>query len=143
MESSAQPAAVPSSPAPSSAEAEAVASPSSSAGPSAPAAEAEIATLLEKLSAYVEGEAEISIEDYRLLHAMNMAAAERYSDMAESSAGLVAYAERLQSKCDAMLPQLAHIDMLEAQVGQLEGAVAQLDSYTRRLESKFAELDAP
>ena len=115
----------------------------SSAGSSAPAAEAHIATLLEKLAAYVKGEAEISVEDYRLLQAMNIASAERYSSMAESSAGLVAYAERLQAKCDAMLPQLSQIGVLEAQVGELEGAVEQLDSYTRRLESKFAALGAP
>ena len=72
-------------------------------------AEAHIAALLEKMAAYVEGEAEISIEDYRLLRAMNLAAAERYSSMAESSAGLVAFAQRLQSKCDAMAPQLTQV----------------------------------
>ena len=99
--------------------------------------------MLAKLSAYVEGEAEISIEDYRLLQAMNLAAAERYSGMAEYSTGLVATAERLQTKCEAMLPQLGQIDVLEAQVSELEGAVEQLDNYTRRLESKFGALQAP
>ena len=113
------------------------------AGPSAPSpgpAEAHLAALLGKMAAYVEGEAEISVEDYRLLETMNLAAAERYSGMAESSAGLVAFAERLQSKCDAMLPQLAQIDVLEQQVAELEGAVEQLDSYTKRLESKWQRL---
>ena len=99
--------------------------------------------LLEKLAAYVEGEAEISIEDYRLLQAMNLAATERYSGMAEESAGLVGFAQKLQSKCEAMMPQLAQIDVLEAQVAELEGAVDQLDSYSKRLESKYASLQAP
>ena len=69
--------------------------------------------MLAKVSAYVEGEAEISIEDYRLLKAMNLAAAERYSNMADYSSGLVALAERLQTKCEAMLPQLAQVRVLQ------------------------------
>ena len=69
------------------------------------------------MAAYVEGEAEISVEDYRLLETMNLAAAERYSGMAESSAGLVAFAERLQSKCDAMLPQLAAVRIQSVGLG--------------------------
>ena len=85
----------------------------SSAGAAAAAppddAGAHLAALLEKMAAYVEGEAEVSLEDYRLLRAMNMAAAERYSDMAESSAGLVAFAERLQTKCETIMPQLAQV----------------------------------
>ena len=63
--------------------------------------------MLAKMAAYVEGEAEISVEDYRLLQSMNLAAAERYGNMAEYSAGLVAFAERLQSKCEDMVPQLS------------------------------------
>ena len=108
------------------------------APPSEP--EAALAVMLEKMSAYAEGEAEVSIEDYRLLKAMNDAAAERYRDMSEYSAGLVTLAEKLHTKCDAMMPQLAQIDALEAQVGELESAVQQLDGYTRRLEAKFSAL---
>ena len=95
-----------------SSEAASSAQPSSSAALEAPTeapTEAHFAVLLEKMAAYVEGEAEISIEDYRLLRAMNLAAAERYSGMAESSADLVAFAERLQTKCETMLPQLAQV----------------------------------
>ena len=66
--------------------------------------------MLTKMSKYVEGEAEISVEDYRLLQAMNLAAAERYSNMAEYSAGLVTFAERLQGKCEEMMPQLAQVN---------------------------------
>ena len=65
--------------------------------------------MLAKIAAYVEGEAEMSLEDYRLLEVMNCAAAERYSGMADYSSGLVAFAERLQTKCDDMLPQLAQV----------------------------------
>ena len=55
-------------------------------------------------------------QDYRLLRSMNLAAAERYSEMAASSAGLVSFAEGLQAKCVALMPQLAQIDVLDAQV---------------------------
>ena len=79
----------------------------SASTPASPAATPELADMLAKMAAYVEGEAEISVEDYRLLQSMNLAAAERYGNMAEYSAGLVTFAERLQSKCDDMMPQLA------------------------------------
>lgn len=102
--------------------------------------EAALAAMLAKMAAYVEGEAEVSIEDYRLLKAMNDAAADKYSHMAEYSEGLVELAAKLQKKCELMMPQLAQIDDLEAQVGELEGAVAQLDAYTKRLEAKFMAL---
>ena len=89
--------------------------------------------------------------------------------MAEYSSGLVKSAENLQGKCEDLLPQLAQvrlrsenfahalrrrvttafpgvvpalmqIDVLEAQVGELESAVEQLDSYSKRLEMKFSAL---
>ena len=141
----------------------------SSASSTSPAATDAIADMLTKMAAYVKGEAEISVEDYRLLQAMNLAAAERYSTMAEYSSGLVKSAENLQGKCEDLLPQLAQvrlrsenfahalrrrvttgfpgvvpalmqIDVLEAQVGELESAVEQLDSYSKRLEMKFSAL---
>ena len=126
-----------------------------------------IAAMLAKLASYVQGEAEISVEDYRLLQAMNLAAAERYSHMADYSTGLVEMAARLQNRCEAMMPQLAQVlflqslscrgrrvpnsdhsfasqvDVLEAQVGELESAVEQLDSYSKRLEAKFVALQGP
>jgi hypothetical protein len=108
--------------------------------PPAEFAMAPIEEMLNKLAAYVAGEAEMSIEDYRLLESMNLAAAARYREMAEYSSGLVAFAERLQSKTNDIQPQLAQIDVLEAQVGELECAVEQLDAYTLRLERKFVEL---
>ena len=106
------------------------------------AAQEPVAAMLDKVAAYVKSEAEMSLEDYRLLESMNLAAAAQYSGMAEYSAGLVTYAERLQHKCDDLMPQLAQIDALEAQLVELEDAVGQLDSYSRRLESKFVALQA-
>ena len=94
-----------------------------------------------KLSAYVAGEAELTAEDYRLLQTMNITAADKYSEMAGYAAGLVAFADQLNGKYTELVPQLAQIDAMEAQVGELEHAVAQLDSYSRRLEAKFQSLD--
>ena len=101
--------------------------PEASSGPHHTPPPAEFATapieeMLNKLATYVAGEAEMSIEDYRLLESMNLAAAARYREMAEYSSGLVAFAERLQSKTNDIQPQLAQID------------------YTLRLERKFVDL---
>ena len=65
--------------------------------------------MLAKVAAYVEGEAQMSVEDYRLLQAMNVRAAERYNGMADYASGLVAFAQRLQTKCDDILPQLDQV----------------------------------
>ena len=78
-----------------------------------------------------------------LLQAMNITAADKYSEMAGYAAGLVAFADQLNGKYEELVPQLAQIDAMEAQVGELENAVAQLDSYSRRLEAKFQSLDVP
>ena len=115
-----------------------VASLPDTAAPAGSPAEAAAAEMMAKLAAYIESEVNVSTEDYNLLAAMNRAAAARYSGMAEHSTSMVAFAERLQSKCKDMLPQLEQIDVLEAQVSQLEGAVEQLDNYSRRLEAKFS-----
>ena len=73
--------------------------------------------MLAKMSKYVEGEAELSTEDYRLLQAMNITAADKYSEMAGYAAGLVAFAEQLDGKYRELAPQLAQIDAMESQVG--------------------------
>ena len=74
--------------------------------------------MLTKMSKYVEGEAELSTEDYRLLQAMNITAADKYSEMAGYAAGLVAFAEQLDGKYRELAPQLAQIDAMESQVGR-------------------------
>mmetsp|Transcript_836 Transcript_836/g.1377 ORF Transcript_836/g.1377 Transcript_836/m.1377 type:complete len:120 (+) Transcript_836:14-373(+) len=96
--------------------------------------------MLSKVSQYLAGEVDLSVEDYRLLRSMNMAAADKYSEMADYAAGLVAFAEQLQSKSADILPQLEQISVLSDQVIELEAAVQQLDSYSKRLEAKFVSL---
>lgn len=77
-------------------------------------AEAAAQTMLSKISRYVAAEADLSLEDYRLLQAMNLAAADRYGSMADYSSGLVAFAERLRAKYDEMLPQLAQVTSMRS-----------------------------
>eukprot|EP00966_Prymnesium_polylepis_P129386 2992550-Prymnesium_polylepis.1 len=72
-------------------------------------AEAAASEMLQKIAHYIAGETDLSLEDYRLLQSMNLAAADRYGEMADYSSGLVAFAERLQAKCDAMLPHLSRV----------------------------------
>ena len=76
-----------------------------------------VATMLNDLSQYLQSEAELSVEDYRLLQSMNLAAAEKYGDMAEEAAGLVSFAQHLQARSASLLPQIQQIDELSQQVG--------------------------
>ena len=71
--------------------------------------EAAAAKMLGSIGRYVEGEAELSLESYRLLQSMNIATADRYGAIADYSAGLVAFAQRLQAKTDSTTPQLAQV----------------------------------
>lgn len=121
----------------------AAASAASSAAAAPPSPLPAVDDLLRTMAAYAEAEADASLDDYRALTELNRAAAARYGGMAEYSAGLVAFADRLQAKCAEMAPQFAQIDALEAQAAELEGAVEMLDAYSRRLEAKFGALQAP
>ena len=96
--------------------------------------------MLAKITTYAQSEAEMSLEDYRLLEAMNLAAAAQYSGMADYASGMMSFAEHLQCKSNEILPQMAQIDILEGQLVELEDAVGQLDGYSRRLEAKFQAL---
>ena len=122
------------------------------------------------MSAYLAGEAQVSVENYRLLESMNMAAAKQYKGMSEYTADLAGFADQLHVKCDELLPKLAQvvytrycmlypctqfetfhhsfafviqIDALELQVSDLEASVEHLDRYSRRLESEFMGSASP
>ena len=47
---------------------------------------------------------------------------------------------RARRSLSCVVPQ---IDVLEAHVAELEGMVEQLDSYSKRLETKYAEFAGP
>ena len=89
---------------------------------------------------FLRSECELSGEDYRLMSAMNLAATERYAEMADYVADLAAVGDRLHDKAEAVAPQLAQVDALLEQLSSIEVAVARLDGVSRRLEARYLEL---
>eukprot|EP00656_Telonema_subtile_P058608 TRINITY_DN997_c0_g1_i1.p3 TRINITY_DN997_c0_g1~~TRINITY_DN997_c0_g1_i1.p3 ORF type:complete len:116 (-),score=38.75 TRINITY_DN997_c0_g1_i1:231-578(-) len=92
------------------------------------------------VSEYVQGELEVSSQDYQLLERMNLSAAEKYKDLADHGENLVVAREVMLNKYDEFLPYIFQIDELDKTMDSLEKTVAQLDEYTKRLEAKFKAL---
>eukprot|EP00657_Telonema_sp_P-1_P002648 TRINITY_DN16113_c0_g1_i1.p1 TRINITY_DN16113_c0_g1~~TRINITY_DN16113_c0_g1_i1.p1 ORF type:complete len:144 (-),score=56.90 TRINITY_DN16113_c0_g1_i1:5-436(-) len=89
------------------------------------------------VSEYIQGELEVSSQDYQLLERMNLASADKYRDLADHAENLLAARETMLQKYDEFMPYIFQIDELDKTMGTLEKTVEQLVEYTRRLEDKF------
>eukprot|EP00658_Telonema_sp_P-2_P003645 TRINITY_DN1135_c0_g1_i4.p1 TRINITY_DN1135_c0_g1~~TRINITY_DN1135_c0_g1_i4.p1 ORF type:complete len:112 (-),score=43.50 TRINITY_DN1135_c0_g1_i4:113-448(-) len=92
------------------------------------------------VSEYIQGELEVSSQDYRLLERMNLVSAEKYRDLADHAENLAVARETMLNKYDEFLPYIYQIDELDKTMVALETTVNQLDEYTQRLEDKFKAL---
>jgi len=98
-------------------------------------------TMFSNISAYLKGELLATSEDYKLLESMNLAASEKYAEMTDVAKGLTSFMKDLQIKYKDFNPYLEKIDEIDTNVTELEKTVLLLDEYTRRLETKFKNLD--
>ena len=72
-----------------------------------------------------------------------MPAAEKYSEMGETVAGLGVFVNSLRQKTDSLEPYLKQLNDIDMQVAELEGVVAALDRHTSSLEGRFKKLVTP
>jgi len=93
------------------------------------------------ISAYLKGELLATSEDYKLLESMNLLASEKYVEMTDVAKGLTSFMKDLQIKYKDFQPYLEKIDEIDTNVTELEKTVLLLDDYTKRLETKFKNLD--
>lgn len=94
-------------------------------------------TIFESIAQAIKGEFKIPQMEYNLLGKMNKTAAEKYSHMADFTAGLAVFVESLRDKEESLGPLASQIDDLESQLEELENLVAQLDEYSKRLENRI------
>ena len=98
--------------------------------------------LFANLSLAMQSDLRLAAEDYKLLSAMNGAAADKYENMQEVLLNLSKHVQDLKSKYKSFEPYLAKVDEICENVTQIEQTVILLDDYTTRLEAKFKSLES-
>ena len=97
--------------------------------------------LFQKTANYVKAELEVTLDDYRLLEAMNKSAAEKYRSMSGLSENVAQSVSELSSSYEQLTPYLEKIDALDEKVTRLEELAYAVDSYSKRLETRFKALE--
>lgn len=94
-----------------------------------------------KTADYLNGEFESTSDEYRLLEQMNRATLKKYVEMKDISSNISKAMMDLNEKYNGLMPYLEMIDQLDDSIASLEQAAYKLDAYSKRLESKFKQLE--
>ncbi|CAH1794528.1 unnamed protein product [Owenia fusiformis] len=97
--------------------------------------------MFHKTSEYLRGELSATSEDYKLLEQMNRATLMKYAESKQIAANVATAMNDLNEKYKGLQPYLEQIDQIEDNVANLEQAAYRLDAYSKRLESKFKQLE--
>lgn len=97
--------------------------------------------LFKKTAEYVKAELEVTLDDYKLLEDMNKATAAKYRAMSGLSENVAASINNLNHSYEQLTPFLDRIDALDDKVAKLEELAYAVDSYSKRLETRFKELE--
>ncbi|KAI6187249.1 hypothetical protein M3Y98_00222500 [Aphelenchoides besseyi] len=91
----------------------------------------------EKISAYVQGQVDASVDDYKLLEEMNGVTSQRYKDMHNVAGTISNRLTELSEKYETLRPYLEQIDQIDEASKRLEETVCVLEKYLATLESKL------
>jgi len=94
-----------------------------------------------KTADWVSSELESTYDEYSLVQQMNKATASKYSDMQQITGNIARGVHQLNGKYEELQPYLDQIDQIDESVERLYQAAIKLDSYSKRLESKYKELE--
>ncbi|CAH1176052.1 unnamed protein product [Phaedon cochleariae] len=97
--------------------------------------------MFSKTSEYLYGELTSTLDDYRLLENMNQVVITKYSDMKHLAVNVKKSMLDLNDRYNTLIPLLEQIDQIEDSIIKLEQAAYKLDSYSKRLETKFKDLE--
>jgi len=92
------------------------------------------------MAEYVKGELNVTVEDFKLMEAMNKVTQDKYTEMTAVTKALQTFMQELQKKYQEFQPYLEKIDQIDSSVTELEHSVQMLDDYTKRLEEKFKKV---
>lgn len=83
---------------------------------------------------YLQGELQMTLEDYTLLARMNRCMHEKYSQMAALTGQVTGAMAEINSKYAALDPVISQLDDIESSLNRLEHVTNQLDVYSRQIE---------
>ena len=98
------------------------------------------ADMFSKIGLYMNSEIDVTVEDYKLLEKMNLAAIEKYEHMHQMAKTTGDNLHSLNQKIVDIQPYLDQIESIEASVLALEQAAYKLDAYSKRLEDRFKKI---
>nr|XP_026692711.1 biogenesis of lysosome-related organelles complex 1 subunit 2-like [Ciona intestinalis] len=93
--------------------------------------------MFQKMSLYLNGEVENTIQDYILLENMNKATTVRYDEMHHTARTVGDSLHEINQKFSDLQPYLEQIENIEQSILTLEQAAYKLDAYSKRLEERF------
>nr|CAB3225739.1 biogenesis of lysosome-related organelles complex 1 subunit 2-like [Phallusia mammillata] len=97
--------------------------------------------MFQKMTLYLHGEVESTVEDYSLLERMNKVTTEKYGGMLQTAKQVGDSLRLINQKFVNLRPYLEQIEQIEQTVLSLEQAAYKLDAYTKKLEEKFRRID--
>ncbi|XP_064626710.1 biogenesis of lysosome-related organelles complex 1 subunit 2-like [Lineus longissimus] len=95
----------------------------------------------EKTVDYLKGDLAATAEDYKLLEQMNRITIGKYTEMKQIASNVSHSMNDINEKYRSLQPYLDQIDQVEESVASLEQAAYRLDAYSKRLETKFKQLE--
>ncbi|KAI6175603.1 hypothetical protein M3Y97_00707600 [Aphelenchoides bicaudatus] len=96
----------------------------------------------DKIAAYVQGQVDTSVDDYKILEEMNKTTAQRYKDMHQVAETISTRLKNLGDKYQSLRPQLDQIDQIDEVSKRLENTVGVLEKYFNALEGKFKQVQS-
>ncbi|KAI7688456.1 Biogenesis of lysosome-related organelles complex 1 subunit 2 [Sarcoptes scabiei] len=93
--------------------------------------------LVKNVQDYLTSEINLTLEDYKLLEAMNNCTAEKYRDLTHLTQKVSKNLIDLNKKYEMMKPKLDLIDKLDKKVTRLEKMAYAIDAYSKRLVLRF------
>ncbi|KAI3421946.1 hypothetical protein GPALN_012485 [Globodera pallida] len=91
----------------------------------------------DRLYAYMQGQIQGTIDDYKLLEDMNTATSQRYADMEQVTGTISDRLAQLQAKYEELRPFLEQIDEIDEASRRMDAAVNTLETYVSALEAKL------
>lgn len=98
-------------------------------------------TMFQKTGEYLQEELSATHADYKLLERLNKDTIAKYTELKVISSNIAQSLDSLNEKYQKLQPVLDNINQIDDSVTKLEQAAYKLAAYSKRLETKFKDLE--